>query len=206
MKERDLTFDKSFLGNSILQFTEKKIGLDENILMKLVERYDDMQERHCKVFAMRFDVHMPEGVATADNDLFRKFQAHFIKKEKRQGYDPAYVAVREISAAGLIHYHELLLVNGSETERIHRHIHNANEALNSTLGYPAGTRSGLINDCTHTRDGKPQKNGILIRRKLPCQENKAENDSFRHASYLAKDEQKDPLKHKHEVFSSRLPK
>ena len=157
-----------------------------------------------RTYAMRFDVHMPEEAETRDNRLFSRFQAHFMKKEKRAGYDPDYVAVREESEHGKVHYHELLLLNGKKTERIYSHIKNANEAMNSAMGYPEGTVSGLINDCTKDKSGKPQRNGIMIDSGSHTAENEEKN-CFKRASYLAKDSQKDNTeKGRHEIFTSRL--
>jgi hypothetical protein len=203
-RKRVLTFAREFFGNPILQFTKQNIGLDADILGTIYEQIDN-KLAHCPVtYAMRFDVHMPKDLKVADNRLFSRFQAHFIKKEKRAGYDPSYVAVREESPQGGVHYHEWLLVNGKRTERICNHIKNANEALNSALGYPPGTRSGLINDCTKDRNGKSQRNGIMIDSRSYLAENQ-EKDCFRQASYLAKDSQKDNImKGQHEIFSSRL--
>lgn len=204
MKKRSLTYERTFLGNPILQFTKQNVGLDENLLMNIYLHLDNKLSRCPQTFAMRFDIHMPKDMKVPDNRLFSRFQAHFIKKEKRAGYDPDYVAVREESKRSGIHYHELLLLDGKKTERIFNHIKNANEALNSALGYPAGTRSGLINDCTKDRNGKSQRNGIMIDSRSYIAKNQ-EKDCFRQASYLAKNSQKDNTeKSRHEIFSSHL--
>lgn len=205
MKKRNLIFDKVFQDNPVLQFTRQNIGLDADILQKLHEHFD-YKIAHCpRTFVMRFDVHMPQGIAEQDNKVFSRFQAHFIKKEKRAGYDPEYFAVREESRNGGVHYHEVIFLDGKKTERIYSHIKNANDALNSTLGLQEGTLSGLINDCTKDRKGKSQRNGIMIDRGS-CTAVNSENDCFRQASYLAKDSQKDSTgKWQHEIFSSRIP-
>ena len=204
MKKRVLTFEKYFLGNPVLHFTKQKVGLDYDILMTLYNHFDNKISRCPQTYVMRFDVHLPKGMDAADNRLFSKFQAHFIKKEKRAGYDPEYVAVREKSEKSGVHYLEVLFLDGKKTQTRYNHIINANEALNSALGYPAGTRSGLINDCTKTRDGKSQKNGIMIDRRDYMAANQ-EKACFKQASYLAKDSQKNTTgKWQHEIFTSRL--
>ena len=205
MKKRNLIFDKVFQDNPVLQFTRQNIGLDADILQKIHDIFD-YKITHCpRTFVMRFDVHMPKGIAEQDNKVFSKFQALFIKKEKRAGYDPDYIAVREESKNSGVHYHEDLFLDGKKTQRIYNHIKNANDALNSTLGLPKGTLSGLINDCTKNRKGESQRNGIMIDRGS-CSAVNSENDCFRQASYLAKDSQKDSTgKWQHEIFSSRIP-
>jgi len=205
MRERETTYEDSFLGNTILQYSKQHIGLDENILMPILQRYDETLEKHCRVFAFRFDVHLPKNVEDSDNKHFSRFQAHFIKKEKRAGYDPAYVAVREKSDEDGVHYHEVVLVDGNSTSNIFYHIENANDALNSEFGYAPGSKSGLINDCTKDKNGQPQENGVLIERD-PSKRKDAESRSFRHASYLGKVAQKDPSKGTRELFASRLTK
>ena len=204
MKKRDLTFKENFLGNPVLHFTKQNIGLDSDILQTLHDHFDNKLSRCPQTFVMRFDVHLPNDVDAADNSLFSKFQAHFIKKEKRAGYDPEYVAVREKSEKSGVHYHEVLFLDGRKTQMIYNHIKNANDALNSALGYPAGTRSGLINNCTKTRDGKHQINGIMINQRN-CAAEDQKKACFKQASYLAKDSQKNSTeKWQHEIFTSRL--
>jgi len=203
MKERRLTHDNEYKGMDVLQFKKQNVGLDKDILECIYDRMTDMLSRHSKVYAMRFDVKQPEQIPDTSNQWFSEFQAHFVKKEKRAGYDPSYVAVREVTESGRPHYHEYLMVDGNKTEKIHEHIKNANEAMNCTLGIPKDERTGLINDCTRNRKGVRQDNGEQINLKTwlgrdACQA------SFRQASYLAKESQKEPQKGVRELFASQV--
>jgi len=205
MKKRNLTHENQFNGMPVLQYTNQEIGLDTNILHCIHDRMEDMLSRHSKVFAMRLDVRKPDSVQDEKNEWFSQYQAHFIKKEKRAGYDPAYIAVREVSENGKVHYHEYLMVNGNKTQNIHNHIENANSVMNTMQGLNPGEHSGLIDDCTHDRNGNPQVNGEMINPKTwegQC----AQQASFRHASYLAKDVQKNTPKGTRELFASQIKK
>lgn len=198
MRKRNTITGNQFNGKEILEFKHKKIGMDTKILEAINDRFEDAMERHSKVFVMRFDVRFPDDES---NQAFSKFQAEFMRKERRAGYDPSYVAVREVGEReDHPHYHEILILNGNKTRNIHKHIENANSALNLVLGLEQDTPSGLIHSC----NGKDhlRRNGIMIdRSKLFVFD---ENDAFRQASYLAKESQKDTPNGMRELFASNL--
>lgn len=204
-RKRELTFERFYLGKTILQFTTQNIGLDENILFKIYQVYDKMFSKHKRVYAMRFDMRLPAGVDTSDNCAFRRFMAYFMQAERRLGNDPEYCAVREESESKGVHYHILLLLDGNRTRRSFNHIELANRIFNKKFGYPSWKYTGMINDCTKDSYGRRHPNGYLIDRDdyySPGDTN--ENSSFRQASYLAKASQKDHTKKMREIFSSRL--
>ena len=197
MRKRNIITGNQFNGKEILEFKHKQIGMDTKILEAISNRFEDAMDRHSKVFVMRFDIRFPKDDS---NQTFSKFQAEFMRKERRAGYDPSYVAVREEGEReGHPHYHEILIVNGNKTQSTHKHIENANAALNLVLELEQNTISGLIHNC----NGKDkQRNGIMIdRSKLFISE---ENDAFRQASYLAKESQKDTPDGMRELFASNL--
>lgn len=69
----------------------------------------------------------------------------------------------------------------------------AESILARTLNIPAA--KGLIDNCTRTKDGEPQKNGIILRKDDPEFATKLD-DCFRWGSYLAKTNTKgEPLDH-----------
>ena len=77
----------------------------------------------------------------------------------------------------------------------------------SALGLkPRENGYGLIDDCTTSRTGAKQINGVMLRPDDPDMEKK-KDDCFRRASYLAKTNTKgNAPKYQREVFSSRIPK
>ena len=198
MRKRNTITGNRFNGKEILEYKHRNIGMDTQILETIDEHLKDALERHSKVLVVRFDVRFPEDES---NRSFSKFQAEFMRKERRAGYDPSYVAVREVGEReGHPHYHEVLLVNGNNTQSIHKHIENANAAMNLTLGVEQGETIGLIHSCT-SKNG-PLRNGIMIHREALFPDD--ENDAFRQASYLAKESQKDTPNGMREVFASNL--
>lgn len=203
-RKRELTYERSFLGKPILQFTTQKVGLDEKILFRIHQVFDQMFMRHKRVFSMRFDMSLPVDKETDDNSAFRSFMADFIKTEKRAGYDPMYCAVREFGQEKGVHYHILLLLDGDLTRKSYYHIELANRIYNRKFGYPEGVYTGMINDCSRDSYGRKHPNGYLIDKDAYYSRKSTENASYRQASYLAKDSQKEDIKRMREMFSSRL--
>ena len=147
---------------------------------------DDYLDHHSKMFAMRLDVHLPEGT---DQKMIMVFNHRFIEKEKNQGYDPAYVMTREIGEEkGNIHYHMALFLNGQKTESIKPHLDNAWKILEN-IRCAENKEGGMIDPCN--RFGR---NGIMVKRDDPDPRNLKEVQ--RQMSYLAKTEQKENVKGK----------
>ena len=75
-----------------------------------------------------------------------------------------------------------------------------------TLGLPEKENGyGLIDDCTTSRSGEKQVNGVMLRYDDPWRPDK-KDDCFRRASYLAKTNTKGSSpKGQRELFSSRIP-
>ena len=198
MRKRNTIKGNKFNGKEILEYKHRDIGMDTQILETIDEHLQDALERHSKVLVVRFDVRFPEDES---NRGFSKFQAEFMRKERRAGYDPSYVAVREVGEReGHPHYHEVLLVNGNTTRSVHKHIENANAAMNLTLGLEHNEPTGFVHSCTDRKG--PLRNGIMIHRDALFSDD--ENNAFRQASYLAKESQKDTPNGMREVFSSNL--
>ena len=153
----------------------------KKILNTIDKVRDDYIDRHSKTFAMRGDVHLPEG---SDQSLIMKFNHRFIESQKNKGYDPAYIMAREISPEGKIHYHMALLLNGQKIQSTYYVFEDMVRILNNVAG-PGGS----INHCD-----KEGRNGIMIKRDDPDPRNLQEVE--RQFSYLAKIEQKDKVKGK----------
>ena len=130
-----------------------------------------------------------------------------MKNLSRQGLKPQYIAVREQSTEKHQHYHVALLLDGQKTQSIYNHIKTAERLWDNALGLePREGGYGLIDDCTTSRTGETQINGVMLRPDDPDMEKKKE-DCFRRASYLAKTNTKgNAPKYQREMFSSRIPK
>ena len=189
--------------------TDKEDGLSCNtmILHEIERQFEHAEETKSKIFFMRYDIRFPLNYELSNNDLFRTFQSALMKNLSRRGLEPQYVAVREQSRERHQHYHVALFLDGQKTKNICDHIKTAERLWDRTLGLPERDNGyGLIDDCTLSRDGKPQVNGVLLRRDDPNYAAQ-KDDCFRRASYLAKTNTKGKApKGQREVFSSRIPK
>ena len=201
------TIEKTYHGYPIMTDKERELTCDTKILNEIERQFDYAEETKSKVFFMRYDIRFPERFDHADNNVFREFQSKFMKNLSRQGLKPQYIAVREQSREKHQHYHVALLLDGQKTQSIHNHILDAERLWDSTLGLPARENGyGLIDDCTKSRSGEKQENGVMLRYDDPWRGDK-KDDCFRRASYLAKTNTKgNAPKRQREMFSSRIPK
>ena len=200
------TTEKTFHGYSIMTDEEKGLSCETKILNEIERQLDYAEATKSKTLFMRYDIRFPEGYDHADNGVFREFQSKFMKNLSRQGLKPQYIAVREQSREKHQHYHVALLLDGQKTQSIHNHIQTAERLWDTTLGLPAKENGyGLIDDCTKSRSGAKQINGVMLRRDDP-EYNTKKADCFRRASYLAKTNTKgNAPKGQREMFSSRIP-
>ena len=212
--KRIITEESNYEEFPIMTNHEKHYGCDTKILKELKDQFDYAKKSKAKTFCMRYDIRFPqEEYNHTDNKKVREFQATFMKTLKREGYRPQYVLVREQSREKHQHYHGVLLLDGNKTQNITKHINTAERLWNKALGLeyevqPGNQRAGhgLIDDCTHDRQGSPHENGIMLRRDDPLFDEK-QKEAFRRASYLAKVNQKSSNpKGVREIFASRIPK
>ena len=164
--------------------------MNGKILKAIDNVMDDYMDRHSKMFAMRLDVHLPEGT---DQSKIMIFNHRFIEKEKNQGYDPAYVMVREVSDEGKTHYHMALLLNGQKVQSTYNVFKDAERILFNAAG-----PGGVIHHCDIGH-----RNGITVKRDDPDTRNLQE--VCRQFSYEAKTDQKSNVKGK-SYFTSRIKK
>lgn len=146
-------------------------------------------QKHCRVFVMRIDVHLPQEM---NQSLIMDFNHRFIEKEKNAGYDPFYIMVRELSTEKNIHYHMVLFLDGNKTNNPYTHFQNARIVLGNICG-----SYGCINECN---DG--QRNGIMLERNMTPYSELYE--VLRQISYLAKTKTKEDVPGK-TFFYSKVP-
>ena len=201
------TVESTYSDYSIMTDKERGLSCNTSILKEIEKQFNYAEESKSKIFFMRLDVRIPDGMYIDNNKTFRDFQANFIKNLSRQGLKPQYIAVREQSTEKHQHYHVALLLDGQKTQSIYNHIKTAERLWDSALGLePREGGYGLIDDCTTSRTGETQINGVMLRPDDPDMEKK-KDDCFRRASYLAKTNTKgNAPKYQREMFSSRIPK
>lgn len=206
MKKRNTTTESHYHNYSIMTDEKRKLSVDKGILQRIEKQFDYADRSKSKTFFMRYDVRLPKNMQHTDNKLFISFQAVFMRNLTRQGLKPQYIAVREQSREKHQHYHVALFLDGQKTKSVYNHINNAERLWENKLGLPAREESyGLIDDCTRSRDGKPQVNGVMLNPRDPDYEAKRD-ECFYRASYLAKVNTKKTPQGQREVFSSRVPK
>ena len=200
------TTEKTYNNYPIMTDQERDLSCDTRILNEIERQFEYAEETKNKIFFMRYDIRFPEGYDYADNGIFSEFQSKFMKNLSRKGLKPQYVAVREQSKEKHQHYHVALILNGQKTQSIHNHIRTAERLWDLTLGLPEKENGyGLIDDCTTSRSGEKQVNGVMLRYDDPWRPDK-KDDCFRRASYLAKTNTKGSSpKGQRELFSSRIP-
>ena len=201
------TTESTYNNHTIMTNKERGLACDIKILNEIERQFQYAEETKSKIYFQRMDLRLPEGHEHTSNELFREFQSKFIKNRSRKGLKPQYVAVREQSREKHQHYHVALLLDGQKTQSIHNHIQTAERLWDSALGLPARENGyGLIDDCTTSRTGDKQINGVMLRPDDPEMEKK-KDDCCRRASYLAKNNTKgNAPKGQREVFASRIPK
>ena len=146
-------------------------------------------QKHCKVFVLRMDIHIPQELVL---QTISDFNHRFIEKEKIAGYDHFYIVAREISFGKRIHHHMALFLDGNGTNNPYQHFENARIVLRNYCG-----SYGEINECSDNL-----RNGIMIDRNSTTYNNLYE--VLRQISYLAKKTQKDNVPGK-SFFYSKVP-
>ncbi len=146
-------------------------------------------QKHCRVFVLRMDVHIPQELVL---QVVSDFNYRFSEKEKIAGYDPLYIVARELSFGNRIHHHMALFLDGNRTNNPYQHFENARIVLRNYCG-----SYGEINECNDTL-----RNGIMVDRNSASYNDLYE--ALRQISYLAKKTQKDNVPGK-TFFYSKVP-
>lgn len=201
MNTRKITYENEYKGYPILTDKEKKQGCYIDILKAIKENMDEMTESHNKTLFMRYDIRTPNDKRMDDKTL-RHFHANWMKNLKvYEGLDPKYVLVKEQSREKHKHYHGVLLLDGNKIQNIQKPLKKGEELLSRALKIDHTVNNGLINDCTRGRDGKDQKNGIMLRKDDPDYEDQ-KKVCMEWASYLAKENTKKNMPKGTRTFST----
>lgn len=189
MPRNNLTHDDNYRGLPIRP--EPELGNCLDILEAIHLRLDDMVDRHCRVFAVRFDLTLPwETGNVPHNRYVQAFADAFCRYLHGLGIDHHYTWVREQPGPDAQpHWHLLLLMDGNRTWSFYGgHSETATRLWAEALG--TVPRPGLVHLCTWTEanDGDfpyVGNGGVMIRRNSPdCEA--AYRLLFHRASYLAK--------------------
>lgn len=204
MKKRTTTLEPTYHGKTIMTDSNRNLACDTKILDEIEKQFDHATKNNSKVFFMRMDIRLPESYPNTDNSEISKFNSKFIKELKRDNLSPQYLTVREQSREKHQHYHMVLWLDGKQTKSAYNHLKTAERILRNTLHIESA--QGLIDDCSKTRTGERQVNGVMLYPKDNDYQERLD-DSFRRASYLAKVNTKSCTPQgEREMFSSRLKK
>lgn len=184
MRQHNLIATPTFHDLAINASSERPC--QEEILQRIRCMMDMVVTKHNKVFFVRMDIRFPVAYQgpVIDNRVFADFLENFMQFLERAGMDPLCLWVREqTEVTDHPHYHLCLFLDGNRIQNIHIPCAKARELWALALGLPSA--EDLVWDCTEGSEGKPQKNGLMIRR---TDENFREvfEQVFYWASYIAK--------------------
>lgn len=163
-------------------------GIIQNKIDALIEKYTS---KHSKTLPIRFDIRYPECYeCDGSNGDIMKLVSKVNKKLKRDDLDPAYLWVREQVNSKNPHYHCCIFLNGHKTKNPERLFPIVNQLWKSTINT---NNNGLIHKCNVSKDGTPQKNGIMLRNDDADYLDKLAQVKHQ-LNYLAKAKDKGPLK------------
>lgn len=115
-----------------------------------------------KCFVIRFELSFPPGGEyPADNSVFARFTRSLLQRRRREGFRPRCIWVRLETPADQHRYQVVLLLAVKSAQSVTDHIHVAESIWARSLGIPDA--QGLVDYCLADRQGRPRKNGFMIR-------------------------------------------
>lgn len=179
-------------------FQTLNIPMNVNALNAYKKAFNYAMDNNSKLLIIREDIHFPKEMSDEmAQDLIKPFNRKLREKWKNDGYKPVYIAAREVSSKGRIHYHEVWFLNGQKTWKTFERHKESEQLLQRVIG-PEYDAKGLIDHCDNGH-----RNGIMINCNNPDPTDLEEAQL--QVSYLAKTSQKKDVKGK-TYFTSIIPK
>ena len=176
----------TFNGHPVIEAAKGSFKYSDHYLKNNEKLLDNTLERHNKVYCYRVDLKYPNDYPEDNsNDAFKHCMSTYTKELSREGLDPQYVARREQIKSHHPHYHVHMCVNGNKRKDYKALTDKMVPHWSRALNIDEATADNLIHRCDRTKDGKPQKNGTMIRRNSEYKEDQY-NQVFKQMSYLAK--------------------
>ena len=186
------------------------LSINESIQKKITNLLKHVCTENSKTLGVRFDVHYPADYqAAGDNEDISKMIAKLKQKYERDGLNPYYYWVREQERSPNPHYHCGIFLDGNKVRKFNHVFRNAEKYWRSTIDTK---QKGLIHHCTRGKDGKPHRNGIIVRRYSGDPEQQKRNeqdfaDMHHQNSYVSKRSSKSgPKDGLRDIGISRLPR
>ena len=153
----------------------QNFSFDEEILRTNIALLIDSLRTHSRIYVMKMGMHLPQSV---DSEKISTFAQRFVEKEKKDGYDAAYIVARDDNTNGNTNYQMGLILDGTKTKNASAHIDNANKILQDVIG-PEYSADGMI---------EKSNPGIVVNAQDIAKEKFADYDeAYRQLSLLAKD-------------------
>ncbi|WP_281760937.1 YagK/YfjJ domain-containing protein [Pseudodesulfovibrio nedwellii] len=190
------------------------------ILQRLYDSMWWMTGKHCRVLAIRFDLHFPvdykskgENVEIQHFFKIMRDNARNLSKRKGAKIDLHYVWVKEQKSSKHPHYHCIVFVNGSVVRDYRRFLGKVIKVWGRVLDRDA---KNYVWPCDRNQKGMAVENGVILerppRKASVCtlidstiSFNSAIDHLFYRASYLAKTNQKqDASPDSHRFGASQL--
>ena len=158
-----------YMYNKLIYPINTKNGRYEcycDILDKGINQLNMMLKQHCKVLAIRLDVHMPKHTKLNTNiGLFIDYLKRYIQR-KYSSKDIGFIWVREIEKAKKQHYHLCVYVDGNKIRTSYKIVEWAEEYLNSrgmTLYRPDNTFMMVLRKNKQTIDNAVYRMSYLAK-------------------------------------------
>lgn len=185
MRNYKVTYEPTYKGHPITTNKEKGWGCHTEIIDKSLALLEHGTEAHNKELFFTYVLRYPtEAECPANNRDVKKFMGTYVKGLTRDGLDPLDLWVREQATSDHQHYHCLTLVDGAKRASAKPLLDHAEECWNRVLGVPLETK-GLVDRCTTDYDGRPQTNGVMLRRGADDFD-QTFDDCVRRSAYIAK--------------------
>ena len=150
------------------------LPINESLQKKLTGLLKHVCTENSKTLAVRFDVHYPADYqATGENEDMSKMMAKLKQKYERDGLNPYCYWIREQERSPNPHYHCGIFLDGNKVRKFNHVFRNAEKYWHSTIDTK---QKGLVHHCTRGKDGKPHRNGIIVRRYSPDPEQQRKNE------------------------------
>ncbi len=194
MSNKNIIITGEYKGHPIItgEFTEYKYN--PHHLQNNLQLLEAATSRHNKVLSWRMDIRFPQGkdIQKRPNEFIKSFMSSYTKNLARKKLDPDYAVKMERETSKNPHFHIQMVTNGNKVKDYRKQIEVAEGLLAEQLNLQPDEAKGLIDKCNRGKDGKPVKNGIMIRRGSPDFD-KQFDAVHKQMSYLAKSKDSDNI-------------
>ncbi len=195
-----------YKGHPIIAGEYTEFKYNQHHLENNLQLLECATSRHNKVYSWRMDIRLPQDkdIQKCPNEFIKRFMGSYTKKLARKKLDPDYAVKMERETSDVPHFHVQMVTDGNKAKDYRKQIEVAEELLAEQLNLQPDEVKGLIDRCNKDKNGKPVKNGIMIRRGSSYFA-KQFDEVHQQMSYLAKSKDSDMVpSEKRKVSYSRF--